>query len=167
MYWSFEAMSNILLNGSERYVKSNFLNVMTREESADYADTLPITPQPYPQEPEITPTAEAGEIKLVSSNVRCWSPYDIGKRSWFYRAGLLMRNIEAIGNADVIGFQEVTKLHYKYLCDCLPGYDSVITYRDKNWLCSTSIWTIRVPRRGRRASSSFWIRSARSAGSPA
>ncbi len=81
---------------------------------------------------EIEPTPAAGQIQIVSSNVRCWSPYDIGKRSWFYRAGLLMRNIEAIGNADVIGFQEVTKLHYKYLCDCLPDYDSVITYRDNS-----------------------------------
>ncbi len=84
------------------------------------------------QPADITPTPEEGVVKLVSSNVRCWSPFDIGKKSWFYRAGLLMRNIEAIGNADVIGFQEVTKLHYKYLCDCLPDYDSIITYRDNS-----------------------------------
>ena len=83
---------------------------------------------------DITPSAAAGEVKLVSSNVRCWSPFDIGKKSWFYRANLLMRNLEAIQNADVIGFQEVTKLHYKYLCDCLPDYDSVITYRDDSLL---------------------------------
>ena len=86
---------------------------------------------------EITPTAAAGEVKLVSSNVRCWSPTDFGKRSWFYRANLLIRNIEAIQNADVIGFQEVTKLHYKYLCDCLPNYDSVITYRDNSILAES------------------------------
>ena len=78
---------------------------------------------------DITPTAAAGEVKIVSSNVRCWSPYDLGKKSWFYRASVLMQTV-ADANPDVIGFQEVTKLHYKYLCDCLPDYDSVITYRD-------------------------------------
>ncbi len=30
----------------------------------------------------------------------------------------------------VIGFQEVTKWQYSYLCDTLSSYDSVITYRD-------------------------------------
>ena len=86
---------------------------------------------------DIEPTPVAGELKLVSSNVRCWSPYDTGKRSWFYRADLLIRNLEAIGNADVIGFQEVTRMHYKYLCDCLPDYDSVITYRDNSILAES------------------------------
>ena len=86
---------------------------------------------------DVTPTETAGEVKLVSSNVRCWSPTDFGKRSWFYRADLLIRNIGAIQNADVIGFQEVTKLHYKYLCDCLPQYDSVITYRDNSLLAES------------------------------
>lgn len=86
---------------------------------------------------EIEPTPAAGQITLVSSNVRCWSPYDTGKRSWFYRADLLIRNIEAVKNADVIGFQEVTRMHYKYLCNCLPDYDSVITYRDNSPLAES------------------------------
>ena len=80
---------------------------------------------------EIEPTPAAGQIQIVSSNVRCWSPYDIGKKSWFYRASLLMLSIEDV-NPDIIGFQEVTRLHYKYLCDCLPAFDSVITYRDNS-----------------------------------
>ena len=83
---------------------------------------------------EIPCSPQADEIALVSSNVRCISPFDLGKKSWFYRADLLMRTLENAGAADVIGFQEVTKTHYKYLCESLPQYDSVITYRDNSLL---------------------------------
>ncbi len=69
------------------------------------------------------------EIKVMSCNVRCISPTDFGKKSWFYRADLIMQGIEK-EQPDVIGFQEVTKWHYSYLCDTLASYDSVITYRD-------------------------------------
>ncbi len=86
--------------------------------------------QKHPREIGFTP--ETGRLTLVSSNVRTLTPFDLGKKSWFYRADLLMKNLEAIGTADVIGFQEVTKVHYKYLCESLPGYDSVITYRDNS-----------------------------------
>ena len=86
--------------------------------------------QKHPREIGFTP--ESGRLTLVSSNVRTLTPFDLGKKSWFYRADLLMRTLEAIGTADVIGFQEVTKVHYKYLCESLPGYDSVITYRDNS-----------------------------------
>ena len=106
---------------------------------------------------EIEPTPVAGELKLVSSNVRCWSPYDTGKRSWFYRANLLIRNIEAIGNADVIGFQEVTRMHYKYLCDCLPDYDSVITYRDNSILAESCPVFYNTLKFGLIDKGSFWL----------
>ncbi|MCQ2462424.1 MAG: endonuclease/exonuclease/phosphatase family protein [Clostridia bacterium] len=69
-------------------------------------------------------------IRVMSCNVRCLTPFDLGKRSWFYRANLIVNNIRS--NAPtVIGFQEVTKWQYSYLTDTLPGFDSVITYRDK------------------------------------
>ena len=68
-------------------------------------------------------------ISVMSVNVRTWSPTDTGKKSWFYRADLVIKNIEA--NApDIIGFQEVTHMHYNYLTSCLKGYDNVIEYRD-------------------------------------
>ncbi|MBR1811215.1 MAG: endonuclease/exonuclease/phosphatase family protein [Clostridia bacterium] len=77
-------------------------------------------------------TAENGdEIRVMSANVRCWSPTDFFKRSWFYRAELLLKNITA-QQPDIIGFQEVMPLHYKYLTDSLLGYDSVIEYRDSS-----------------------------------
>lgn len=69
------------------------------------------------------------ELKVMSCNVRCISPTDLGKKSWFYRADLIMQGIQK-EQPSVIGFQEVTKWHYSYLCDTLALYDSVITYRD-------------------------------------
>lgn len=70
-------------------------------------------------------------IAVMSANVRTWSPTDMLKKSWFYRADLMLQNIEA-AKPDIIGFQEVTKMHYNYLTDALQGYDSVLTYRDNS-----------------------------------
>ena len=71
------------------------------------------------------------EITMMSCNLRCLTPIDFGKKSWFYRAELVMEGIE--NNAPgIIGFQEATKWQYQYLVDCLEGYDSVITYRDNS-----------------------------------
>lgn len=69
------------------------------------------------------------EICMMSCNLRYLNPLEIGKKSWFYRAELVMQGIK--DNAPgIIGFQEATKWQYNYLADCLEGYDSVITYRD-------------------------------------
>ena len=70
-----------------------------------------------------------GNIKMMSYNLRCISPTDLGKKSWFYRADLIIDDIEN-EKPGIIGFQEATKWHYAYLIDTLKGYDSVITYRD-------------------------------------
>ena len=72
---------------------------------------------------------DPGHITIMSCNVRCLSPLDLGSKSWFYRADLLMGDIkgEAPG---IIGFQEATVWQYDYLVETLDGYDSVITYRD-------------------------------------
>ena len=75
-------------------------------------------------------TADKDEIRVMSCNLRCINPLDTGKKSWFYRADLIMKNIENAAPG-IIGFQEATKWQYKYLTESLPGYDSVITYRDK------------------------------------
>lgn len=68
-------------------------------------------------------------IRLMSCNVRCITPFDFGKKNWFNRAELIVNNIRN-NTPTIIGFQEVTKWQYAYLTDTLPGYDSVITYRD-------------------------------------
>ncbi len=72
-----------------------------------------------------------GSITMMSCNVRCLTPMDLGKKSWFYRADLLMENMEDLAPG-IIGFQEVTSWQYDYLVEVLPGYDSVIDYRDQS-----------------------------------
>ena len=69
------------------------------------------------------------EITIMSANVRCYAPDDLFKKSWFYRADLIRNNIDEV-KPDIIGFQEVTWMHYGYLQDIMQGYDSVIMYRD-------------------------------------
>ena len=81
------------------------------------------------KEVEIQDVYRENELRVMSCNVRCISPTDLGKKSWFYRADLIMQGIQK-EQPSVIGFQEVTKWHYSYLCDTLALYDSVITYRD-------------------------------------
>lgn len=81
------------------------------------------------KEVEIQDIYRENELRVMSCNVRCISPTDLGKKSWFYRADLIMQGIEK-EQPGVIGFQEVTKWHYSYLCDTMGLYDSVITYRD-------------------------------------
>lgn len=79
---------------------------------------------------EITP--DDGSIRIMSCNLRCLTPLDLGKKNWFYRADLIIDNIEE--NAPgIIGFQEATCWQYDYLVDTLVGYDSVITYRDSTF----------------------------------
>lgn len=73
---------------------------------------------------------DSNNIKMMSYNLRCISPTDLGKKSWFYRADLIIDDIEN-EKPGIIGFQEATKWHYAYLKDTLPEYDSVITYRDE------------------------------------
>lgn len=68
-------------------------------------------------------------IRLMSYNLRCINPTDIGKNGWFYRADLIAADIQEQAPG-VIGFQEATKWQYSYLVDVLVQYDSVITYRD-------------------------------------
>ena len=105
---------------------------------------------------DISSKAEADEITVMSANVRCFSPTDIGKKSWCYRAGLVIENVASV-MPDVIGFQEVTRFHYAYLQNTLKGYDSVtefaaMLYLKKNrqvkiLLCLTLTLTISATRR--------------------
>ena len=71
----------------------------------------------------------ADEIKVMTYNIRCHAPDDLGKKSWFYRADLVVDTIEK-AQPGIIGFQEVNSWQYDYLCESMPVYDSIITYRD-------------------------------------
>ena len=76
--------------------------------------------------------AKAGnDITIISSNVRTYAPTDLFKKSWFYRADIL-RDTLAANSPDIIGFQEVTPIHYRYLRESFPDFESEIAYRDKN-----------------------------------
>lgn len=75
------------------------------------------------------PEEKTDILKIMSYNIRCIMPFDFGKRSWFFRANLVIKDIFN-QNPSIIGFQEVTALQYKYLTSCLPNFTSVITYRD-------------------------------------
>lgn len=80
---------------------------------------------------DISNKKQETEITIMSSNVRTWSPLDVAKKSWFYRADLVFKNIEN-SKPDILCFQEVTKMHYDYLKTSLEGYDNVIKYRDNS-----------------------------------
>ncbi|MBQ2705778.1 MAG: endonuclease/exonuclease/phosphatase family protein [Agathobacter sp.] len=76
-----------------------------------------------------TPANEE-EIRIMNYNVRCPSPFDLGKKSWYYRADLIAESIETAAPT-IIGFQEVTKWQYEYIVESLVDFDSIITYRDE------------------------------------
>ena len=75
------------------------------------------------------PDEERGEVVVMSANVRFFNPFDVFSRSWFFRAKLVRADLDLV-KPDIVGFQEVTPLHYDYLKKILPQYDSTICYRD-------------------------------------
>ena len=89
-------------------------------------------PRYWGRRTEVVPVENTGEeLTIMSANVRCYSPTDFFKKSWFYRADLLSGDIAEVA-PDVIGFQEVQDLHYNYLKDVMAEYDSIVAFRDKS-----------------------------------
>lgn len=78
---------------------------------------------------ELTEVTEKNAIKVMSYNIRCHAVNDFGHKNWFYRANLVVDTIEK-AQPGIIGFQEVNSWQYDYLCESMPVYDSIITYRD-------------------------------------
>ena len=68
------------------------------------------------------------DITVMSFNIRYFAHDDFFKKSWFYRAQLVLNNIKK-EEPDVIGFQEVQPIHEKFLRQHLLGYEFVIAYR--------------------------------------
>ena len=104
------------------------------------------------------PTEESadGEITIMSANVRCFAPDDLFEKSWFYRADLLIEDVNSV-KPDIIGFQEVSILHYGYLQNAMPDYDSELMYRD-NWILSEGCPIFyRTDKYARIDSGSFWL----------
>ena len=65
----------------------------------------------------VTPQG-TGQIKLMSYNLRCMTPLDLGKKACFYRADLLVADI-AQQVSGLILFQEATRRQHAYLTDVL------------------------------------------------
>lgn len=105
----------------------------------------------------ITPTERDGdEMVIMSTNVRFYNPLDFFKKSWFYRADLIARDIETVA-PDIIGFQEATFIHYDYLSDIMEGYDSVMAYRDDFVLSEGCPIFWRTDRFEKIDGGSFWL----------
>ncbi len=81
------------------------------------------------KEIKISNNINTDEITIMSYNIRCHAPNDFGHKNWFYRADLVVDTIEK-AQPGIIGFQEVNSWQYDYLCESMPVYDSIITYRD-------------------------------------
>lgn len=96
------------------------------------------------------------EITIMSTNVRCYSPEDMFKRSWFYRAHLIIEDINAV-KPDIIGFQEVSPLHYDYIVKSMPGYLHEMAYRDDFILSEGCPIFYRADKYERIDSGSFWL----------
>lgn len=104
---------------------------------------------------DLSPQTHA-ELRVTSANVRCVSPTDLGKKSWLYRASLLLRVLET-EQPDVIGFQEVTRIHYAYLQAHLTGYDSVIAYRSDGFFSESCPIFYNAERFTLTDKGSFWL----------
>lgn len=102
------------------------------------------------------PENEREEMIVMSANVRCLAPTDVMHKSWFYRARLLREDIELV-SADVIGFQEVTGVHYDYLVNILPDYDSTICYRDNSPLSEGCPIFYRTDKYDKVDGGTFWL----------
>lgn len=76
-------------------------------------------------------TKPTEKITVMSYNIRCATPTDLGKRSWLYRADMVMQNIKDTA-PDIIGFQEVMAVQNKHLASTLPDYDHVMQFRDNS-----------------------------------
>ena len=80
---------------------------------------------------DISSSFDSACITVVSSNVRCYTDGDRGKKNWYYRAPFLVRTL-IDANADIIGLQECMPVHYDCISGALKGYGSFIDYREEN-----------------------------------
>ena len=95
-------------------------------------------------------------VTVVSANVRCFTPADLFKKSWFYRAPLLLEQLRAAA-PDIVGFQEVTPLHESYLSDALRGYERTLLYRDKSPISESCPICYRADRFTAERTGGFWL----------
>ncbi len=73
----------------------------------------------------------AGQVKIMSTNIRCITSSDKGNWAWNSRKELVAENIRQ-AKPTIIGMQEVTPQQYEYCKKLLKNYRSEITYRDNS-----------------------------------
>lgn len=105
---------------------------------------------------DVSEVAYGEEITVMSYNVRYLSALDCGKKSWFYRADLVTQTI-ARSAPDLIGFQEVTTEHEKYLTEHLKGYSFHIVYRDGSAAKEATVIAYRSDRFELESEGHFWL----------
>lgn len=96
------------------------------------------------------------QITVMSFNIRYYTPGDMFKKSWFYRAPLIIKTIADV-QPDVIGFQEVTQIHERYLRAHLQGYQFVVAYRNQSVLREGVMLAYRADRFEELTQGMFWI----------
>jgi endonuclease/exonuclease/phosphatase family metal-dependent hydrolase len=102
------------------------------------------------------PPSENEELTIMSTNVRCYAPDDLLKKSLFYRMELIATDIAAV-LPDIICFQEMQGLHYNYLEDVMPDYNSVMAFRDKSIIREGCAIFYRANRFEEIESGHFWL----------
>ena len=106
---------------------------------------------------QITPAEKSGDsMTIMSANVRYIAPEDLFNKSWFYRADLILDDIDSV-EPDIIGFQEATFVHYDYLKKVMVGFDSEMAYRDEFVLSEGCPIFWRTDRFEKVRSGSFWL----------
>ena len=95
----------------------------------------------------------------MSYNLRYLSAKDCLKKSWFYRADLVI-DIISEEKPDLIGFQEVTTTHAKYLTEHLSGYEFHIEYREKSPGKEATAIAYRADRFALKSEGHFWLSDA-------
>lgn len=99
---------------------------------------------------------EATFITVMSYNIRCIAPEDLFRKSWFYRAKLVLQTI-AQEQPDILGLQEVSPLHEHYLRKHLIGYTFLVAYRSQSGIQEGMMLAYRTDRFDAIDSGMFWI----------
>lgn len=105
---------------------------------------------------DVAETAYGEEITVMSFNVRYMDIFDCGKKSWYYRAGLVLGTIKE-EQPDVIGFQEMTTTHEQYLTERLKGYAFACEYRDNSAMKEATAIAYRTDRFELKEKGHFWL----------
>lgn len=102
------------------------------------------------------PPSEGEELTIMSTNVRCYAPDDLFKKSLFYRMELIATDVCAV-MPDIICFQEMQGLHYNYLEEVMPDYTSVMAFRDNSIIREGCSIFYRTDRFEEIESGHFWL----------